>query len=117
VLRSIQRQGWKYLATLDEAWLHFSKQYEQIWLPDHEDPPAIEARHPLYSPDPEPSNPFLFGHVKEILQGTEFQTAEELLEAVVQMLSEIPLETLMATFHQWMERLQACNDGHGEYVE
>jgi hypothetical protein len=26
-------------------------------------------------------------------------------------------ETLMATFHQWMERLQACTDGHGGYVE
>jgi hypothetical protein len=52
-----------------------------------------------------------------MVQETEFQTAEELLEAVVQILSDIPLETLMVIFHQWMERLQACIDGHGEYVE
>jgi hypothetical protein len=52
-----------------------------------------------------------------MLQGTEFQTAEELLEAMVQILSDIPLEKLMATFLQWMEALQRCVDGHGEYVK
>jgi hypothetical protein len=41
-----------------------------------------------------------------MLQGTEFRTAEELLEAMVQILSDIPLETLMTRFHQWMERLR-----------
>jgi hypothetical protein len=75
------------------------------------------AAHPRYSPDLTPSNFFLFGHLKRMLQGTEFQNAEELLEAAVQILSDIPLETVMATFHQWMERLQACFDGHGESVE
>jgi hypothetical protein len=52
-----------------------------------------------------------------MLQGREFQAAEELLGAMVQILSDIPLEILMATFHQWMERLQACNDCYGEYME
>jgi hypothetical protein len=52
-----------------------------------------------------------------MLQGTEFQTAEELLEAGVQILSDIPLETLMAIFYQWMERVRACVDGCGEDVE
>jgi hypothetical protein len=32
------------------------------------------------------------------------------------IVSEISLETLIATFHQWMEMLQRCIDG-GEYVE
>jgi hypothetical protein len=50
-------------------------------------------------------------------QGTEFQTAEKPLEAAVQIVSDIPLEALMGTFHQWMESLQACIGGHGEYVE
>jgi hypothetical protein len=59
---------------------------------------------------------FLLDHVKRMLQETESQTAEELLEAVIQILSDIPLDTLMATFHQWVERLQACIDGHREYV-
>jgi hypothetical protein len=55
--------------------------------------------------------------VKRLLQGTEFQTAEELLDGVVRILVDIPLEALMATFHEWLKRLQACIDGDGEYVE
>jgi hypothetical protein len=75
------------------------------------------ASHASYSPDPAPSDCFLVGHVKRMLQGTEFQTPEELLQAVVQILSDITLETLMAAFHQWMERLQVCIDGYEEYME
>jgi hypothetical protein len=52
-----------------------------------------------------------------MLQETEFQTAEERLEAVIQILSNSPLETLMAAFRQWLERLQAYIDGHERYVE
>jgi hypothetical protein len=44
-------------------------------------------------------------------------TAEEFLEAVVHILSEIPLKTLIVMFYQWMERLQACIDGSGKYME
>jgi hypothetical protein len=52
-----------------------------------------------------------------MLQRTEFQTVDRLLEAAVQILSDIPLETLMATFHQRLGSLQACINGDGEYVE
>jgi hypothetical protein len=55
--------------------------------------------------------------VKRPLQGIEFQTAEELLDGVVRILVDIPLETLMATFHEWLQRLRACIEGDGEYVE
>jgi hypothetical protein len=39
--------------------------------------------HAPYSPDLAPIDLFLFSHVKRMLQGTEFQTAEEPLAAVV----------------------------------
>jgi hypothetical protein len=52
-----------------------------------------------------------------LLQETEFQTAEELLDGVIRILDDIPLETLMATFHEWLQGLQAGIDGDGEYVE
>jgi hypothetical protein len=45
------------------------------------------------------------------------QTAEEFLDGMVQILADIPLETSMATFHEWLQRLQACIDGDREYVE
>jgi hypothetical protein len=35
--------------------------------------------------------------VKKLLQGTEFQTAEELLDEVLRILADIPLKTVMAT--------------------
>ena len=75
------------------------------------------APHPPYSPDLAPSDFFLFGDVKRMLQGSEFQATEELLEAVVAILNAIPAETLIGTFHEWMNRLQTCIDTGGEYVE
>jgi hypothetical protein len=49
LLGSVQHQGWKYLVTLDEAWFYFSRQREQIWLLDREDPPTIQ-RQTIRSP-------------------------------------------------------------------
>jgi hypothetical protein len=39
-------------------------------------------------PGPNAGRLFLFVHVKRMLQGTEFQNAEEPLEAVIQIVSE-----------------------------
>jgi hypothetical protein len=75
------------------------------------------APHPLYSPDRAPSDFFLFGSVKRALQGSEFQSVEELLAAVVAMFNAIPTETLISTFHEWIRRLQTSLDTDGEYVE
>jgi hypothetical protein len=58
-----------------------------------------------------------FALLPRLLQGTEFQTAEESVDGVVRILADIPLETLMVTFHEWLQRLQGCIDGDGEYVE
>jgi histone-lysine N-methyltransferase SETMAR len=186
--------------TLDEAWLYFSNQHEQLWLPEDEDPPinarpTIEspktmltvvwnphgfhvikvlprgckwtsqyyidnirpeicalhiagdrnklvihvdnvrpyvstrikqnmeeqglrtAPHPSYSPDLAPSDFLLFGYVKRTVQGSECQTVEKLLAAVVGILNAIPTETLMSTFHEWIRRSQTCIDTDGESVE
>jgi hypothetical protein len=75
------------------------------------------APHPPYSPDLAPSDFFLFGHVKTALRGTVFDSVEGMLEAVTTILRGIPAETLLATFHQWMDRLQTCIDIGGDYVE
>jgi hypothetical protein len=75
------------------------------------------ALHPPYSPDRAPSDFFLFGYVKRALQRSEFQTVEELLARVIGILTEIPTETLISTFHEWIRRLQTCLDTDGEYVK
>jgi hypothetical protein len=75
------------------------------------------APHPPSSPDLAPSDFFLFGHFNRTLQGSEFDNAEELLDTVAKILSAISPETLLATFHQWMDKLHACIDDEREYVE
>jgi hypothetical protein len=72
---------------------------------------------PPYAPDLAPSDFFLFGHVKRAFQGSVFETVEELLEGVIEMLNVIQPETLLAVFHEWMERLQTCIGCGGEYVK
>jgi hypothetical protein len=39
--------GWKYPVTFDESSFYVPNQYEQIWLPDYDDPATIE--HPTIS--------------------------------------------------------------------
>jgi hypothetical protein len=36
---------------------------------------------------------------------------------MVPILADITFETLMAIFHEWLQRLQACIDGDGEHAE
>jgi hypothetical protein len=82
-----------------------------------EEPSLRTAPHPPYSPDLALREFFLFGYVTRALQGSEFQTVEELLAAVVGILNAIPTETLIIIFHEWTRRLQTCLDTDGEYVE
>jgi hypothetical protein len=97
----------------DNARPHVAKIVKQYL----EDSNLKSAPLPPYSPDLAPSDFFLFGHVKRLIQRTEFWTAEELLDGAIRILADISLETLMATFPEWLKRLQACLDGDGEYVE
>jgi hypothetical protein len=92
---------------------HVAKRVKQYF----EDNNLKSALHPPSSPDLTPSDFFLFGHVKRLLQEKEFQTTEELLGGVVRIMANISLGTLIARFHEWLQRLQACIDGDGEYVE
>jgi hypothetical protein len=42
---------------------------------------------------------------------------EELLEAIIQILNAIPIDTFIDPFHECAEKLQAYIDTGGEYVE
>jgi hypothetical protein len=58
------------------------------------------APHPPYSSDIAPSDFFFVDYVQRALQGSEFQTVEEFLAAIVGILNVIPTETLIGTFHE-----------------
>jgi hypothetical protein len=72
---------------------------------------------PPYSPDFAPSDFYRFGYVKHQLQGHEFTEGTELVSAISEILNQIPADTLVDVFDDWVRRLQRCIDISGEYVE
>jgi transposase len=73
------------------------------------------ARHPPYSPDLTPSDFFLFGYVKDRLEGIVFASREEFLARIREVLDEIPPETLPPVFEHWIERLECVSQNNGDY--
>jgi hypothetical protein len=45
----------------------------------------ISASHPLYSPDLAPSDFYLFGKVKQLLVGKKFESTDEILHPIAQI--------------------------------
>jgi hypothetical protein len=72
--------------------------------------------HPPYSPDIAPSDFFLFGSLKDYLEGTSFPDEESLISAVRQILSGIPIDMLCRVFDNWFRRLNECVACAGEYL-
>jgi histone-lysine N-methyltransferase SETMAR len=72
------------------------------------------APHPPYSPDLAPSDFFLFGHVKHVLERIEFPLEETLLVAIQRVLSDLTGDTVRAVFAKWVEwrNWVALNKGH-----
>jgi hypothetical protein len=75
------------------------------------------APHPVYSPDLEPSDLYLFSHNKHLLSGCQFADQDSLLQAVSDNLVGIEKTTLESVFHNWMERLCQCSATGEEHVE
>jgi hypothetical protein len=72
------------------------------------------AIQPPYSPDLGPSDFFLFGYVKDCLQGIVFVSREESLAGISDVLDEISPETLPRVFEHCIERLEWVSQNNGE---
>jgi hypothetical protein len=57
---------------------------------------------------PSPAGCFLFGHLKNNLQGKQFGSVDELLLRVGEILEEISVYTLETVFREWTNRLDRC---------
>jgi histone-lysine N-methyltransferase SETMAR len=75
-----------------------------------------QAFHPPYSPDLAPSDCYLFGYLKDRLQGQQFEDGHQLFNAVMTVTGAIEKVTLQRVFFEWMERLRRYIDTNGEYV-
>lgn len=72
--------------------------------------------HPPYSPDIAPSDFFLFGYLKKLLEGMEFSNENELFDKVQEILTSIPKSIFKNAYDEWMNRLFAVIERHGEYI-
>ena len=73
--------------------------------------------HPPYSPDLAPCDFYLFGFLKMMLEGRNFESDLDLLAEVRVILESIPQATLQMVYSEWVQRLNKCIQNNGEYVE
>ena len=73
--------------------------------------------HPPYSPDLAPCDFYLFGFLKTMLEGRNFESDEDLLAQVRAILKSIPQATLQMVYIEWVQRLHKCIQNDGEHVE
>lgn len=72
--------------------------------------------HPPYSPDLAPSDFFLFGYLKKLLEGEEFDSEIELFDRVTEILKGISKSVLKSVYDEWMNRLLIVQESKGNYV-
>ena len=72
--------------------------------------------HTPYSQDLAQSDFFLFGYLKFLLEGMEFESPDALFQEVTKILNSIPKQMLHSAYLEWIKRLQKCIEHHGEYV-
>lgn len=72
--------------------------------------------HPPYSPDLAPSDFFLFGMLKKLLEGNKFENVEQVHAEVVRCLNGLSTFCYSNAYDEWMERLRQVINTNGEYI-
>jgi histone-lysine N-methyltransferase SETMAR len=73
--------------------------------------------HPPYGPDLAPCDFFLFGYVMGKLMGKQYETPEDLVSEVTNIIEGIRPQVLKSVFESWKGRLLDCWNSSGKYVE
>ena len=84
------------------------------WLDENK---IIRVPHPPYSPDLSPCDYVLFGYIKEKLIGLTFDEPTELLDEVMKIINEIPLNIMNNVFDSWITRCDDVINSDGEYIK
>ncbi len=71
--------------------------------------------HPPYSPDISPCDFFLYGYIKEQLKGIHHDTPEELYQSIVHIVENVPKDTWLGVYKEWISRLQSIMTSDGGY--
>ena len=76
----------------------------------------VLAPHPPYSPDLAPSDFYLFGKLKELARGCEFETVEDIKNWILSQFEEISMDELRRVYISWEDRLVRCISLNGSYI-
>jgi hypothetical protein len=74
----------------------------------------ILVAQPLYSPDLAPCDFFLFGCLKQYLEGKHFAREDQVITAVMEVFDKILLQTLQNVMDDWQYRWRRCIQVGGE---
>ncbi|GBO20057.1 Mariner Mos1 transposase [Araneus ventricosus] len=73
--------------------------------------------HPVYSPDLEPAEFYLFPRLKMKLKGHRFMDSDEVIENATKQLKDLSKNGFQGCFEQLYERWKNCVDAGGKYFE
>jgi hypothetical protein len=70
---------------------------------------------PIDSPDLSPSGFFVFGYLKQKLQGVHIPDRERPKSEIIRIFREIGPDVLISVFEDWIKRLEWVVQNAGEY--
>jgi hypothetical protein len=73
--------------------------------------------HAPDSPDLAPCDFFLFHKLKHSLKRTHFQSIEDILRKMTDLMKGFTQNDFQKCFHSWKERMQHCIEAQGNYFE
>jgi hypothetical protein len=76
----------------------------------------ILVPQPPYSTDIAPCDFFLFGYLKQHLEGKYLTREDQVIAAVSEVFDKIPLQTFQSVMDDWQYRLRRCIQLGGEYL-
>jgi transposase len=104
--------GQKLIVYSDNARPHTARQIRDL-IRAHG---VKQASHPPYSPDLAPSDFYLFGYLKDRLQGQHFEDGDQLFDSIMPLTAVMEKVALQRVFLDWTERLRRCIDTNGKHV-
>ena len=96
--------------------LHFDNSRPHLVFQKLKELGIKRLEHPQYSPDLAPSDFFLFGYLKKLLEGQEFTDAQQLFDKVVENLNGIPKSVYKSAYDKCMNRLMVCIETKGNNI-
>jgi hypothetical protein len=106
-----RKQGFSFLIYMDNSACHnCHKITEQLTTAD-----IARALHPAYSPDLSSCNFWLFGFLKESMNGIESSIEDRIVAAMTTIWRGAIFDTLQSVLQEWVQRFNWVIENNGEH--